>query len=119
MEHSKWNYSKLFEKKTLTLKGVITVDCEVGTSEMVKSHNDFCLTINEELNFVDHVDYKILNARRSFHKLKNYPMDNAFQFFFNCINVWCCLSYYVDLPYGHVIFHALLNWKSLSNVVLL
>ena len=72
--------------KTLTFKGVMTVDCEMGTLEIVKSHEDLDLIINGNMKCVDHVNYKIFKARRCFLKLKSTipwttPSKSEFQLY--------------------------------------
>ena len=44
------------ETNTLTLKGVIKVDFEMGTLKTVKSHENFSLIVNGNLKWVDHVN---------------------------------------------------------------
>ena len=59
------------ETKTLSFKGVIVVDCEMGTLENVQSPKYLGLIISGNLKWVDHVNYKIFKARKSFPKLKS------------------------------------------------
>ena len=44
------------ETNTLTLKGVIKVDFEMGTLQIVKSHENFSLIVNGNLKRVHHVN---------------------------------------------------------------
>ena len=79
--------------KTLTFKGIITVDCEMGKSEIVKSHKDFGLIINGNLKWVDHVNWKFYQTIKILPQVKEHnTLDNSFQKIkFNCIKVCCHL----------------------------
>ena len=104
--------------ETLTFKGVIIVDCEMGKMEIVKSQKNPILIINGNLNWVDHVNYKVFKARRRFYKLKSLiPWTTPFKIVFQLFQKWCYLPYYVDVPNGHLIFLAFLKWKFFSNLV--